>query len=107
MGLRLEIGDLVVHGVSGNDSERLVAVIERELRSMIAAGGKVGGLAGGELADVVVEIPAGLETGEVGKRVARSIWDTCRGTGAPSALAAVLEAPTTDPPDPGGQERVE
>ncbi len=110
--MKLEIDRLVVHGVSGADSERLVAVIERELRSLVSAAGAPRGSL--DLAGRVFEIPAGLGVDDVGRRVARSIWTTCQGqggagppTGPPTAPPGGPPPAANDnaiiPPSPGGE----
>ena len=97
MDLNLEIEELVVHGVSSTERERLVAVIERRLEALVLAGrGAVGGSL--DVPGGVFEMPAGLGVDEIGRRVAESIWKTCRGTGRPRETGT---GPVADPPPAG------
>ena len=104
MDLNLEIEDLVVHGVSSSDGDRLVKVIERELERLARSGrAPVGGRL--EVPGGVFEMPAGLGVDDIGRRVAESIWTSCQGAGrAPgeSGPQPVVDPPPAPWPDRDG-----
>lgn len=111
MGLKLDIDELVVHGVSGTESRRLISMIERELETLLAGAEAIDGrVEGGRLGDVEVEIPANLKVGDLGRRVARTIFECIRGAPVPTTGAStvpMMDFETTDSASPGATGRVE
>ena len=91
-GAKIEIDQLVVSGVSSSDAERVVAAIVRELSSLAATSGSRphGSLM---LESETYEIAAGLGTEEMGRKIARSIWNSRGGGGFASARGLALAEP--------------
>lgn len=65
----LRIGELVLEGVSPSDRARVIAALERELASQVAAGQ----IPRRSQATIVGERPASESPAELGRGVARSI----------------------------------
>jgi len=102
--MRIEIENLVVHGVAAADGERLARGIERELEALLGAG-RVAVASSVSLPGGVFDIARGLGVDETARRVAEAICASCASAAGPSPAVdpAARESHTrAHPPAAGG-----
>ena len=95
--VELQIDDLVVHGVAASDSDRLLKIIERELKLLFEVSApRLSGRI--DLEGGTFEISAGRNVEDIGKGVARTIWESSQ-VSSPPATAVEAEDVAGNPID--------